>query len=207
LIIAVAVLGVVCIAAQVFFWVGMSGRISEGMRVPATTDAAGASRNLSPDSTVQDSLSTYLLILMGITACCFGAVLYLLMKKVVIPLRNITAVMNEIAGGNLGVTVPSAVRNEVGNLGQTVNDVAANFQEVLLVTGTTVGNVRSSLEEMEKLLQSEAHANPQSRVQEHLEAAKRDVDCLGSVVKSFKFYQTSFNGWDVKHACPEEVSK
>jgi methyl-accepting chemotaxis protein len=196
-----------CLAAQVTLWVGVSGGIPERIHVGEAADGALQSANPSQSGGGHGSPGLYLVILMAVTIGCFGVILYLFVKKVVVPLRRITAVMSEIAEGNLGVTVPSPLRHEMGDLGQMVNDVAANFQEVLLLTGTTVGNVRCSLEEMEKHLKSEGHPNPLSGLQEHLEAAKREVDCLGSVVKSFTFYQTSFSGWDVKHACPEEVSE
>jgi methyl-accepting chemotaxis protein len=200
-------LAALCLAAQVILWVGMSGGISEGMHVQEATDGAFQPVNPSQARGVYRSSGTYLVILMAVTIGCFGVILYLFMKKVVVPLRRVTAVLSEIAGGNLGVTVPSSLRHEMGDLGQMVNDVAANFQEVLLLTGTTVGNVRCSLEAMEKLSKSEGNPDEQSGLQEHLEAAKRDVDCLGVAVKSFTFYQTSFSGWDVKHACPEDLSE
>jgi nitrogen fixation/metabolism regulation signal transduction histidine kinase len=130
----------------------------------------------------------------------------LFIRKVAVPIQGVAHAASEIARGNLAVSVPSAIRHEVGDLGQFVNDMAANFQEVLLLTGTTVGNATGSLERIEDLLKSEANPEPKAQLQEHVNSVKRDVESLGSVLKSFKFYQTSFNGREVKHAHPDERS-
>lgn len=198
-------LSALCLVAQAILWVGVSRGISRGIQVQEAAGGAAQSGNAPEARGIPNALGTYMVMLMALTTGCFGAILYLFAKKVVAPLRGVNEVASEIAAGNLSASVPSPLRHEMGDLGQTVNDVAANFQEVLLFTGTTVGNVRCSLEEVEKLLKSGALPNTHSRLQEHVEAAKRDLDGLGSVVQSFTFYQASFSGWDVKHACPEEA--
>jgi len=194
----------ICVAAQVILFAHLGDGISEIAPRQKTTAAAVQSTGASDSSGVLSSVGAYLAILVSVTVACFGGIIYLFFKKVVIPLRSVTHAASEIAGGNLAFTVPPALRHEVGDLGQLVHDMAANFQEVLLLTGTTVGNATSSLDQIDELLRSEANPIPQSRLQEHLDSVRRDVDSLGLVLKSFKFYQTAFNGKEVKHSSLEE---
>lgn len=204
---AFLLLAFICVTAQVVLFADLDGAISAATGLQNTTGADVRPTSPSPSSAVPVSVCTRLAILIAVTIGCFGVIIYLFVKKVVIPISGVTRAISEIAKGNLAVTVPSAIRHDVGDLGQVVNDVAANFQEVLLLTGTTVGNASASLERIDELLRSEANPDSKSRIQEHVNSVKRDVDSLGSVLKSFKFYQTAFNGREVKHAHPDERSE
>lgn len=132
-------------------------------------------------------------VLLAVTILCFGSMMYLLVTRLILPLTTIEQSAKEIAEGNLNVNIPSYPRDELGELGQTLNSVAANFQEVLLLMGTAVGHSYARVEKIEQSL--EGHGlGPGNDVKDEVAALRKDLEMLGGVLKDFRFYQARFDG-------------
>ena len=115
---------------------------------------------------LQQKVWLMLLILMAAVAL----VMTLQMKRVTIPLRRLIRSTTAIAGGDLSVTASVETRDELGVLAGQINDLAANYQELLLLVeglaarGLEVGadesqdlehrlaSARSALEELDTLV-------------------------------------------------------
>ena len=192
-----SLLALVAIAANAVILAEISGELARKDSVPvaqAATDGQGsAPQDLSPLYSHRNRIA----ILLGVTIACFGTIIYLFVTRVAAPINTVAYAAKEISRGNLTVTVPPPQRHEVGDLGQIVNEVAANFQEILLLTGTTVGNASSALDRMENLLKVQNGTNFDDRLQEQVRAIKQDLETLGSVVRNFEFYETRFDGYKV----------
>jgi HAMP domain-containing protein len=139
---------------------------------------------------------TRLSILLGIMVVCTGTMIYLFVSRVIFPLQAIARVTEEIAQGNLAVTAPCHHGDEVGELGHSINNLAVNFQEVLLLTGTVVGNSYQTAERIQEALERE-NLRDGSDVKELIAALKSELEMLGAMVKDFQFYQTRFDGQKV----------
>jgi len=137
-----------------------------------------------------------LIVLFGILVICFASILYLFVRRVVIPLRRVIRATGEIAKGNLSMTVPACHGNEIAELSSLLNDLAVNFQEVMLLTGATVGNSSVAVEEIEKALNKQP-VEPSTDLKRQVVSLKRDMSMLHGVVKSFTFYKADFNGRNV----------
>ncbi len=74
-------------------------------------------------------------------------VLILFIKRITIPLEKILAGANEISSGNLSETIPVLTRDEIGRIAICINELAANYQEVLLLVKHQVGIAREGLAE------------------------------------------------------------
>jgi methyl-accepting chemotaxis protein len=135
------------------------------------------------------------------TMLCFGSMIYLFVSRVVVPLHAISHAAEEMAKGNLSVTAPSYHGDEVGELGHVINNLAVNFQEVLLFTGTTVGNARGAVETIEETLKRRGMTDS-CDLEEQIAALKGDLEMLGEVVKDFRFYQAHFDGRKVVPGSP-----
>ncbi len=166
------------------------------------TKSAGIHEMLSPEEssvayreyrTVLHTCRNRMLLLLGITILCVGAITYLFVKSVLIPLRTVAQAANKISRGNLNVTVPTNPSGEIGQLGEIINDLSVNFQEVLLLTGTAVGNSFSAIEKIETLLKSDNCATTEELLQQ-VRLLRKDMEMLSSVVKDFEFYQARFDG-------------
>jgi methyl-accepting chemotaxis protein len=134
-------------------------------------------------------------LLVGVMVFCLGCMIYLYVHQIHRPLRQVIRAAKEMSNGNLSSPIRSQSRNEVRELAEVINDMAANYQEVLLLTGTAVGKSSSAVEKIEEMLDQAG----QEELQVQLGVIKRDLEMLGSVVKDFKFYQTHFDGRKVVH--------
>ena len=192
-----SLLALVTIAANAIILAEVSGEIARKNKIFAPQATIEARANQSHDLPLLYSYRNRMVILLGLSIVCFGTIIYLFVRKVAAPLNAVAYAAKEISRGNLTVTIPAPRRQEVGELGQIVNEVAANFQEILLLTGTTVGNANSALHRMEELMRSQSGLDCEGRVHEHVQAIKQDLEMLGTVVKNFEFYETRFDGCKV----------
>jgi hypothetical protein len=142
-----------------------------------------------------------LTLVLAVTVICFGCMIYLFVSRVVKPLKAVTEATREMAKGNLGVTAAVDRNGELGELGRVINDLVVNFQEVLLLTGTAVGNSSSLVERIERALEREGLAD-RNDLGEQVTALRKDLDMLRSVVTDFQFYHTRFDGTKVIHGLP-----
>jgi HAMP domain-containing protein len=189
-----SLLALVTIAANVIILADVSGEIARKNKVFAPQATVDEPASRSHDLSALYSYRNRMIMLLGLTVVCFGTIIYLFVRKVAAPLNTVAYAAKEISRGNLTVTVPAPRRQEVGELGQIVNEVAANFQEILLLTGTTVGNANSALHRMEELMRSQSGLDCEGQLHEHVQAIKQDLEMLGTVVKNFEFYETRFDG-------------
>jgi methyl-accepting chemotaxis protein len=123
-------------------------------------------------------------------------VVYLFVKRIVVPLNLVTQIAKDLSRGNLSVSALKNPHGDVGELGAALNDLAANFQEILLLMGTTVGNSSSTVEKIERALET-PNAASRDEIREQLEDLRKDLNLLRSLVHEFEFYQTRFDGQKV----------
>lgn len=141
---------------------------------------------------------TGLYVIMAAILASFGVILVLFISRIVVPLNAITAVVRSMADGDLTVSAPETLPYDMRPLGQGLNDLAANFQEVLLFTGATTGNLRNELEALEaRLSRQDAHVDT-DELKMNISELRLEVETLSAMVEQFKYYQADFNGKEVK---------
>ena len=91
-------------------------------------------------------------LVLGVTILCLASMIYLYVHKIHRPLKQVVRATKEMSNGNLSDPIRPNGRDEVGELAGVINDLAANYQEVLLLTGTAVGKSSSAVERIEKVL-------------------------------------------------------
>jgi HAMP domain-containing protein len=148
---------------------------------------------------------TRLFVLFGILVVCLGSILYLFVTRTIVPLHKITYATDAIAKGNLSVTVPAGTNNDIGKLGSAVNELAANFQEIVLLTGTATGKSFAAIEEIEKAL-NEKRLVPSAELEQQVSSLRQDMEMLSSLIKNFKFYKARFEGRKVVSCSPKSDS-
>ena len=77
--------------------------------------------------------SALFLLLCGAVSVVFAAALYLVLRRMNRPLQNLTETARQIAGGDYAARTPVAAarRDELGELGRTLNDASARIQRQL----------------------------------------------------------------------------
>ncbi|GEM_PF-1137672 len=147
-----------------------------------------------PGPKVVDTFRNRLFILMGLTIVCFGTLIYLFVTRLLVPLNVVYSAARDIADGNLSVNVPYRSKHDTADLGRSLNDIASNFQEVLLVTGTKVGACRSAVKTIEEILTHSEESALDDRLKEQVRVVRQELDALGALLESFEFYGTRFDG-------------
>ncbi|MBI5570262.1 MAG: HAMP domain-containing protein [Desulfomonile tiedjei] len=199
LVLIFCILALIAVAANVTLLLDVSSELPNATIIgsqgpPATTGKAA-------NAAFHERFRNLLTLVLAVTVMCFGCIIYLFVSRVVKPLKAVTDATREMAKGNLGVTAPVDHNGELGELGHVINDLVVNFQEVLLLTGTAVGNSSSVVERIERALEREGLADAND-LGEQVTALRKDLDMLRSVVRDFQFYHTRFDGTKVVHGLP-----
>jgi methyl-accepting chemotaxis protein len=85
-------------------------------------------------------------VLLGILLAALALVFLLFMKKVTGPLRRILEATDELSAGNLSVHVAVSGADELGRLAEGINGLAANTQELLLLSRQLAGQAKRGIE-------------------------------------------------------------
>lgn len=139
-----------------------------------------------------------LYLIMATIAISFISILALFISKFVVPLNTISNVVRAMADGDLTVSAPEKLPDDMRSLGKGLNDLAANFQEVLLFTGTTCGNLKSELATLEAQLSGENTTLDPDQIKAEIIGLRSEIEILSEMVEQFKYYQVEFDGSEVK---------
>lgn len=116
-------------------------------------------------------------------ALCLAAVLILLtmfIKTITEPLQHMIEVSRRIAAGDLSQTVNIHTKNELAELGDTVNELTSDLQEMILLSGEVSSSIDDFTGEISELLASETVAP------EKTESLQRKIQTLNSKSKLMK---------------------
>jgi HAMP domain-containing protein len=167
----------------------------EGETLIAAASQPLAVQNPGPEQAGDTGWSprTRVSLLLGVILLSFGAMLYLFVNRVVLPLNRLSRAAEEMTKGNLSITAPSNHADELGELGHSLNSLAVNFQEVLLLMGTTVGNSCAAIERIQQALDGNEIID-QKAIKEQVSALRKDWEMLETLMKDFQFFQARFDG-------------
>ena len=90
-----------------------------------------------------------MLLLLAIVAFSIAMTLYFFVKDIANPLDGMIMAAKRIRDGHLSATVPVVSKDEIGQLGDIINDLTANLQEVLLFVGAVNSDLTDIIEEIE----------------------------------------------------------
>jgi methyl-accepting chemotaxis protein len=138
-----------------------------------------------------------IVVVASVTFCVTGT-LFLVVWKILKPLGGMVDAAKAITEGNLRGTVPVGSRDEIGMLGGLLNDLAANFQEVLLLVWNHTANSARALQEIKEAVQSQPGGGvTPSGITEHLRTVQEDLHAIQEVVRRFQFYRVTVGQEDV----------
>jgi methyl-accepting chemotaxis protein len=126
-----------------------------------------------------------------------GGAFYLLNRLIVLPLEKAAAVAGRMAEGNLGVTIPTSAPNEIGRLGESINGLAVNFQEALILVWNQTENAIARIHRTTRRLTPERTTDVASEMMADLSSARQDLENMQMMVRSFDLYDVTINESDV----------
>ncbi len=141
----------------------------------------------SPASTIQGGLDleplshlrNKILLMFGVLVMVVGIVLTSFMKNILIPLEHVLEVSASFRQGDLRPTVHIMTRDEIGELGVVMNDMASNLQEVVALSSIT----RERIVSVRGMLTSGSSTNDMDQA---LKEVQEDLD---GFIDMFELYQ------------------
>lgn len=143
-----------------------------------------------------------LLLLAGVGVAA-GAYCFFL-KNVVMPLKKIESAIARMNDGHLEETVPVSSKDEIGRIGELINGMASNFQEVLLFTSAVSRGSKELLSNLNKEIDDATHPEVKERTDEGIQELFSQIGELDEVVHSFSFFQVKIEDGRVLDALIRE---
>lgn len=160
---------------------------------PRLTDA------VNPGNTVDFLAALRWRIVLGavLVVIASGVVFLFLHARIGRPMEKMAAAAGRMAEGCLGATIPDHPPNEIGQIGASVNGLAVNFQEVLILvwnqTEDAITKIRRTTRQMTP--GCDEHVSPDIMVD--LKSAQQDLETMQMMVRSFDLYDVAINEGDV----------
>jgi methyl-accepting chemotaxis protein len=182
----------ITVVLWVLTYIGIAGTLASYTPSAGMADAAGPKQ--LPWANLKISL---LLLLTGglLMIACLGYLWYRILSRRFD--RSVVAVLRaleQLARGRLNETVSIGSPDEFGRMGASINELAANLQELLLYIWKQTGKCLTMLEHI--------HNNPDLRHDRrltleslgYLKQLTDSVDDLREMTKSYVFYDVSLDG-------------
>ena len=132
-----------------------------------------------------------------------GSVFYQLHRLIVRPLEKTAAVAGCMAEGNLGVTIPSCSSDEIGRIGASMNGLAVNFQEALILVWNQTENAIDRLRNATGQIAPGDPMRCPPEMMADLTSARQDLETMQMMVRAFDLYDVTITGGDVLAAQDE----
>jgi methyl-accepting chemotaxis protein len=138
----------------------------------------------SPLEKLQTKLS-FVLIAIGIVS---SLTTYFFVKDIEKPLKEMVKSAKRMSEGYLNETMPICSSDEIGQIGEIMNDIASNFQEILLYASAISKSSKGTVEELNEALHNPNCGAATENIEAHLVKLRGDMSELEEIVHSFKFF-------------------
>ena len=126
-----------------------------------------------------------------------GGVFIFLNGKIARPLEKTAAAVERMAEGCLETTIPDESPNEIGRIGASVNGLAVNFQEVLILVWNQTDNAITRIRRTAHQLTPDIEKPLSADMMEDLTSARQDLESMQMMVRSFDLYDVAITESDV----------
>jgi methyl-accepting chemotaxis protein len=147
----------------------------------ATAQAAfSAAESLEAARRAMEVLQNKALLMFVVQAVVTLIVLVMFMRRITSPLQKMVEEAQCIADGDLSCTIKVRTRDEIGLIGETINNLTSNIQEIVALGLSTDAALRPSIEALRQKLDG----LPESR--ELLDEIETRLDDFRDIAQSFK---------------------
>lgn len=124
------------------------------------------------------------MLLLAIQVLVTGVVFILFVKKINIPLKRMFTVSSKIAGGDMKEPMPVYMADEIGRMGEFINDLVSDFGEVVAHVRLFVRSGIESVEEIENSVYNKDGENIKIKI----EVLKGDLLQLNDMMSDFELF-------------------
>ncbi|GEM_PF-1695199 len=116
------------------------------------------------------------------------ATMFVFMRYFLNPLKETTTAAKRIADGHLDETIPVRSCDEIGNVGQTINDIAVNLQETLLTVWNHTEQCSVAIDHIHDQISMQPANLISHETIKNLESLKQGMESMRTWVKEFDYY-------------------
>ncbi len=196
------------IVISILIYIGIAGMLSSQIASGAITGSAPKSDQFAALSWPGLKISVLLILAGGLLInACLGCIWYrIISRRSERPVRIVLRALDQMAKGQLNETVSIETPDEFGQIGASINELAANLQELLLYIWKQTGQCQALLEHVQN--------NPDLRHDRrltleslgYLKQLSESIDDLREMAKSYVFFDVSLDG-NKAHAINEPGEK
>jgi methyl-accepting chemotaxis protein len=126
-----------------------------------------------------------------------GGVFIFLYRQVARPLEKAAEVAERMAEGHLGETLSNHPSNEIGRIGESINSLAVNFQEMLILVWNQTDNAIARLRRTTGQVRTDRAQDLSPEMLTDLTSARQDLETMRMMVRSFDLYDVAITKNDV----------
>ncbi len=144
-------------------------------------------KQVSSPTTIAD-LRNKIVVMFGVLTLVVAIVMMMFIKNITMPLQKMANVAQSINDGDLSQIVPVEHMDEIGVVGNAINELTSNLQEITTFTCSTATQARAGLDAMaEKIAQNSLPD------QQEIKAVRENLQTLIEFADSFTLLHTDIN--------------
>lgn len=129
------------------------------------------------------------------TAAVAGGCFLFAMCVIAAFIRNVVGPLNEIAGatrrmtdGDLSATAPAETGDEIGEIGNRINDLSANLQEILLEVWNGSVHSRRLIDEIDNSIRSKPCNCISPELRNEIDFVRQHTEDIQAIIQTFDLY-------------------
>jgi len=151
----------------------------------------------NPDMTevknILKSLHVRAIMVVSILFLCFGVSAILFYRNFVKPVDKMAKGARRMAGGHLDKLIQVSSDNEITKIGELINDLAINMQEILLHVWNHTAQDIVLLDRIVKVCGTKSGGNGiPEEIKDDFRIVRQDIEDMQNMVKAFDYYNVRF---------------
>lgn len=130
------------------------------------------------------------ILMVCIVMIVVAIVLMMFIKKITEPLQHMIETARKISAGDLSQTVAISTENELSELGNVINDLTSNLQELLLLSEDVCASGKRFIEQVDEIrLHDGVRPEDCEKLRAGQDVLGRKVKMLGKIIQGFEIYK------------------
>ena len=144
-----------------------------------------------------DRMRSKAMLMVAIIMLVMIIVLTMFIKNITEPLQHMIKLSEKISSGDLSQTIRIHANNELADLGNVINEMSSNLQEIIMLSQRTCEEGKRYISELREYLDQEPLTAENSRqMRKTVDRIKQDLVVLEEMVAYFNFYSVDSNRHD-----------
>ena len=149
--------------------------------------------DMSEVRSILESLHVRVIMVVSIMFLCFAVSAIMFYCNFVKPVDKMARGVWRMAGGHLNELIPVSSDNEIGKIGELINDLAMNMQEILLHVWNHTGQDIVLMDRIVKVCGSKTGGSGiPDEIKDDLRIVRQDIEDMKTMVKAFDYYNVRF---------------